>query len=1611
MPLILGIIFGIFLTVFSELYLIYYIYNYLINLKNNKKDNNKCENNNDKVTDKEINEKKEIKKESDSDIDKEAWPPKIVEYLENCLFPQYNEKSNSATESCTWLNILFARYFLELRKAKEFKERMKKKLNDKFTRKLKNNSYIQNVEITDIDLGDVTPHFNGIRVKKSSSEKLEVNLEIEMEYSGAPNSLSFKLDIKLVKGIIIPVKIKLLKCNGTLLIVVPYLKNPTLFGVTFVNNPNPEFSIEILSNKYKDKKKYIFTFIFSVINRLLKSLFLEYWTLPAIRTIDLPLVAPKIPIYVYVSNDNNPNNNIPQPIQSTKRHTNSQKSLDIILDKTFPIYEHVSSTNASLFNERLTSTFVYLAKENNNDIYNLIDQRQIVNQSPLAYEFWKTIKNKHGIHIQKKQINEYGERGCIFKGTFAVGMNPKSVYNIITNMSNEANGYVFSDTFIRSSVIKRFNNDTLVRHLLFKFNRQQNHGYIVFEAHKEIEDDDDISNTAFSIDKPIILNEEEEENKQNKYVIVWRSIAGVKNDEIDEISLKKENSGLNNGNLNKKTIRRNTVDNIIDLTEREKFVNILNKQNNGIDQKTAILTANKNDSLAISNSFLKPEHIESKKEKLLSRSFHSFNSLSFLSKNETEPIVDLLQKPMQLTDKMTQSPTMNPREIALKKDNSSKNLSTDDKTNNNYISEMIKRRKKESLKIEKTSLNIENSEDEHYETLDQMISSTGDDTLLMENTKPFGMFNISDDEEVIPNENYLNLNRTDSSTSSLVSLSEKYEDTSSVVLDNDHYLSMRKNTEKIDFELSDNEKTIETSILELKSLNSNERKSILQKSSSKDTNLNNIINNTNNNKSEFFENINTLFIKGFYLEPQLGDPESCYLTVISQYEPSFKKFEANYEYCRKLKKYLEDQNHIINGGSNASSIEDDKKKPFGRSLSSENIAKLGKIKNYFSSSLVKVKRSHNNIKESNKPQPLKHDFICASKLKLESSSNIKLKQEIVNNNNNSNSNNSSNNSIVNNNNNSNDSNVNNVNNTDNSKTNNNSNNSNSNSVDNNINNINAKIKSELSNVSKLTDDISGINISNTVNSNKLRSEEIIILNNHNNEIVNGINESINNNVVSSKSSHNDDELTKSIPVPPTSSMPNTTATLINNQNPSIINNATNINTTINTTSNNTNSNKKGVIKILKKVQKVVKRGNSNFGDDHNSPKLEDSSNMNSSLYLNEIHHSTDSINSLDEEKEKEVHTKNNIVILKHVNKPNIPLNKQNFTNQFINNKETIRVESQHLGGEIWNELRFEFNEAKNLPLDFGILFKPSNLSTFDKWRHIYSESSNEPGVFVIVPTYTCYTSQTLKIINGCISVYNFPPGIFICKWDNNARKTPKHISFRLAIQPVTLLCNPQNSLSQYCNEYNSVVSIKQRSCGKFSINYIPLNEHCYNSIGISGRTAFLNYQIYTKGSDIQFGIIYESLQEDFTHLQEVQSTQTLDVSNVRRVSNLSRKASSLTNIINNEQYNNDSLTNDEKLKLSYEGIGGSPKMEKNDIEKQFINEIHQVSTNTTKDSFELKPNQRFIIPISKCNSNKNEVNGTIPISNKFGIYKFIFNNSNSKIKSKKLELKIKLLIL
>ena len=382
------------------------------------------------------------------------------------------------------------------------------------------------------------------------------------------------------------------------------------------------------------------------------------------------------------------NTNVPPPaIQSTKRHANNQKSLDIILDETFPIYTHVSSRNASMFNEKLTSTFLYLAKENNNDIYKLLEKRQSLDQNPLNYEVWKTIKNKHGIHVQKKLLNEYGERGCIFKGTFVVKMNPKDVYDLIINMSNEASGYIFSDTFIRTSILKRFNDDTLVRHISFKLNRQQNHGYVLFEAHKEIIDEDQDEDTleqSLPNDKPIIITENIN-NSQKKYVIVWRSIAGIKNDETqfvkaDSINTTITNSTLVNSTLNntngsnlslsKERLRSYTTNDIMDKGKKDQLINSINKpiiseedeskdDNKLSEPKTPLL----ND-----NTYLKVDSASNiKRENISSNSYFTINSIS---KNEMEASLELLLKQPLLTEKFVESPSIVPREIGLKKNES-----------------------------------------------------------------------------------------------------------------------------------------------------------------------------------------------------------------------------------------------------------------------------------------------------------------------------------------------------------------------------------------------------------------------------------------------------------------------------------------------------------------------------------------------------------------------------------------------------------------------------------------------------------------------------------------------------------------------------------------------------------------------------------------------------------------------------------------------------------------------------------------------------------------------------------------------------------------------------
>lgn len=149
-------------------------------------------------------------------------------------------------------------------------------------------------------------------------------------------------------------------------------------------------------------------------------------------------------------------------------------------------------------------------------------------------------------------------------------------------------------------------------------------------------------------------------------------------------------------------------------------------------------------------------------------------------------------------------------------------------------------------------------------TLDVMVTSTKDNIIYVENyrinNKPAGMFklSLSDDEESY--DNYMNCNRTDSSTSSLASLSEKYEDPSMLLMNEDSIEKKDDSLDTYNTDILEADKTTELSSLEPKPVGINEEKSFDTQNTLKDSSIG-----ENSNKNELYENINALFIKGFYL--------------------------------------------------------------------------------------------------------------------------------------------------------------------------------------------------------------------------------------------------------------------------------------------------------------------------------------------------------------------------------------------------------------------------------------------------------------------------------------------------------------------------------------------------------------------------------------------------------------------------------------------------------------------------------------------------------------------------------------------------------------------------
>lgn len=83
------------------------------------------------------------------------YPPPVVDYLKRFKKP--------SAEAVEFLNLLLHRIFLTFRSSDKFRQLWGDKMSLNINRKLKNNSYVDSVKITDVILGDFPPMFKSCK--------------------------------------------------------------------------------------------------------------------------------------------------------------------------------------------------------------------------------------------------------------------------------------------------------------------------------------------------------------------------------------------------------------------------------------------------------------------------------------------------------------------------------------------------------------------------------------------------------------------------------------------------------------------------------------------------------------------------------------------------------------------------------------------------------------------------------------------------------------------------------------------------------------------------------------------------------------------------------------------------------------------------------------------------------------------------------------------------------------------------------------------------------------------------------------------------------------------------------------------------------------------------------------------------------------------------------------------------------------------------------------------------------------------------------------------------------------------------------------------------------
>ncbi|TPX31738.1 hypothetical protein SmJEL517_g05029 [Synchytrium microbalum] len=512
---------------------------------------------------------------------RDAWPPQIVEFLQNSLAPAESDSNNAVsktpsqssvlppappqvttTEQCHWLNVLIHRWFLELRVSEVFMNKMKIKLVEKINYKLQSSNFVSHIAMTDISLGDNPPKIHGIRLLKGITEDLVVIAELDVTY---PGGASVGIDCVLTAGFNIPVRVHVSGFAGKLRARIPSVKYQDSVGVSFVEDPGVTFTVE--SPITVGGIESIKSLVNSLLARLIKNQFIEFWILPKWHNVYLPMMMPAPDVVlqrmgITIPKSDKPDKDTRPATPSTtpttasvptanrpsalsalrgRNWSNSTPHGDILAGKAFPHSTIVPDDIAGVetLETGLLNSFLTLARESDRTVPQTatttppektsdtasIESTQGQPTTPTAMEIgeWKTVRQtKHEIKIQKKRVVVDGKLCEVSRGLIRIACDPDRVHSILSNP--EHNRHV-DEAYAGSNVLRQFDEKRLVRQISYNLNRNgQPREYLVLEIKKHLHDSNSsvskASNSPNSL-KNVTTHEE-------CFVIVSRSVAGVR---------------------------------------------------------------------------------------------------------------------------------------------------------------------------------------------------------------------------------------------------------------------------------------------------------------------------------------------------------------------------------------------------------------------------------------------------------------------------------------------------------------------------------------------------------------------------------------------------------------------------------------------------------------------------------------------------------------------------------------------------------------------------------------------------------------------------------------------------------------------------------------------------------------------------------------------------------------------------------------------------------------------------------------------------------------------------------------------------------------------------